>query len=67
MSKKQKQSARAGTYALCITIGVIIGIGLAPVVDNLPVTLLAGTLAGAVAGWLINKQSRSRKHHGHHH
>ena len=67
MSKKQKQSARVGTYALCITIGFIIGIGLAPVVDNLPVTLLAGTAAGALAGWQIDKRNRSRKHHSHHH
>lgn len=67
MSKKHKQ-ARAGTYALCITIGVIVGIGLAPVTNNLLITLIAGTVGGGVVGYLFDRRSMRahRKHHAHH-
>ncbi|MEX2131019.1 MAG: hypothetical protein WD772_05990 [Pseudohongiellaceae bacterium] len=67
MSKKNKQSERAGVYALCITIGVVVGIGLAPVVNNLILTLLIGTGGGALAGYLFDRQRLAREKHRHHH
>lgn len=65
MSKKNKQSARAGIYAMCITVGVVVGIGLAPIMNNLALTLLIGTCGGALAGYLFDRQrlTQEKKRH----
>ena len=34
MSKKNKKKAEQGTYALCITAGLIVGLGLGPLMGN---------------------------------
>lgn len=67
MSKKKKQSAIAGTYALCITVGVIVGFGLGAIAGNLILTLLLGTVAGAAAGHLFTRQARMQLRSHHHH
>ncbi|MBL4819373.1 MAG: hypothetical protein JKY98_00070 [Gammaproteobacteria bacterium] len=66
MSKKKKQTSAAGMYTLCITIGVIVGIGLAPVMDNFVLMVIIGALAGTIAAYLINKKTPKTGHKHHH-
>ena len=52
MSRKKKDIAKQGTYALCITMGTVLGFGLGVIFDQLLVT----TLVGAAAGFLAAKR-----------
>ena len=55
MSRKKKGNAKQGTYALCITMGIVIGFGLGVIFEQLLIT----TLVGAAAGFLgANKLTR---------
>lgn len=61
MSKKLKQKqAEQGTYALCITVGVIIGFGLGAIVDNLLVFTLAGAIVGIGVAYYLNHLKQSK-------
>ena len=64
--KKKKETSAAGVYALCITVGVIVGLGLTPLMGNLLVMVLAGGVAGAVAAYLINRNAPRPSHKRHH-
>ncbi len=55
MSKKRKQQAKQGTFAICITAGLIVGAGLGPAFGSVAVTAVAGAALGAVAGYLFTK------------
>jgi len=65
MTKKKKQSSSAGLYAMCITAGLIVGVGLAPVLGNFLIMVSIGGIAGVVAAFVIDKKSPKpkRKHH----
>lgn len=66
MSKKKKQSSAAGLYAMCITIGLIVGIGLGPVAGSVTVMALAGCAIGAgLAFALLRYADRVRGKHLH--
>jgi cyanate permease len=65
--KKQQQASPAGVYALCITIGLIVGLGLAPVMGNLLVMVVIGAAGGALAAYLINRKNQRSHAHPHHH
>ena len=56
MSKKNKKQARQGTYALCITAGLIVGVGLGPAFGSVIITAIVGGCLGAVAGYLFTKR-----------
>lgn len=63
MSKKLKQkSAEQGTYALCITIGLIIGVGFGAIADNVLILTLTGLAAGAAVAFYINRTKRAGRH-----
>lgn len=63
MSKKMKQkTAEQGTYALCITIGIILGIGLGAIMNNLLILTLAGAVVGAAVAYYFNHSKRARRH-----
>lgn len=63
MSKKKKEKSRQqGTYALCITAGLILGLGLGPAMDNVVVTMIVGGIAGAVAAYFINQKATNKRH-----
>ena len=62
MSRKQKKQAKQGTYALCITAGLIVGLGLGPGFDNVLLSTLIGGALGAVAGYLLNQRQTKQKH-----
>lgn len=64
--KKKKETSTAGVYALCITVGVIVGLGLTPLMGNLLVMVLVGGVAGAVAAYLINRNAPRPSHKRHH-
>jgi len=60
--KKAKKKSEQGTYALCITTGlIVVGLGLAPLVGNLLASSAIGVLAGGIAGYLINNRKSGRK------
>ncbi len=62
MSKKTRQKqAEQGTYALCITIGLIIGFGLGAIAGNIFLLTPAGALVGAAAGYVFNHMKRPKR------
>lgn len=65
--KKKKNYSPGGTYALCITTGLILGLGLTPLTGNLPLMVVLGAVAGAVSGFLIVRKAPGKHHHRHHH
>lgn len=63
MSKKAKQKkAEQGTYALCITVGILLGFGLGAIANNLIVITVIGALAGIGVAYFINHRKRSSSH-----
>ena len=65
MSKKKNQSSTAGLYAMCITVGVIVSLGLVPLMGNILVMVIVGGLAGVIVAYIIIKRTPKpkRKHH----
>ncbi|MEQ8314729.1 MAG: hypothetical protein RL839_00370 [Gammaproteobacteria bacterium] len=55
--KKRKQSIQ-GTYALCITAGLVIGLGLGPAFGNVWMAAVAGGVIGAVAAYLLAQRQK---------
>lgn len=57
MSKKSKRKAsKQGTWALCITAGLMLGLGMAPLFGGFLVSILLGGLGGALAGYLFTRK-----------
>ncbi len=54
-NKKKKQS-KQGTFALCITAGLIVGLGLGPAFDNVLLSTGIGAVLGVVAALLLTKK-----------
>ena len=65
--KKKRQASAAEVYALCITVGLIVGLGLAPMMDNVLLTTAIGGIGGALAAFLINRKSPRQQQRRHHH
>lgn len=61
MSKKSKKQAEQGTWALCITAGLIIGLGLGAILGYVLVATIVGGGTGATVAYLINQRSRNSK------
>jgi hypothetical protein len=62
MSKrKARKNAEQGTYAICISCGLILGLGLAPVFGSALATSILGLLLGGVAGYLLNHRKSNQK------
>lgn len=59
MSKKSKKQAKRGTLALCITAGLVVGVGLGPFVGNMPLSIVIFGLLGIGAGWVFTHRTRS--------
>ena len=60
--KKAKKNSEQGTYALCITTGlIVVGLGLGPLLGNVLVSSVVGLLTGGIAGYLINNRKPGRK------
>ena len=64
--KKKKETSAAGVYAICITVGIIVGLGLTPLMGNLLAMVVVGGVAGAIAAYLINKNAPKPSHKRHH-
>ena len=63
MSKKdKKKAAERGTYALYMTAGLILGIGLGAILSSLLITTVLGIIAGAGAAYFFNHQKKPNKH-----
>jgi len=62
MSKRNKKQSTQGTYALCITIGLMTGLGFGPYVGNVLLSILGGGLLGFCAGYWFShlKSNKSR-------
>ena len=59
--KKTKKNSERGTYALCITTGLIlVGLGLGPLLGNVLASSAIGVLAGGVAGYVIINRKSSK-------
>ncbi len=59
MSKKSKKQAKRGTFALCITAGLVVGVGLGPFVGNMLLSVVIFGLLGIGAGWVFTHRTRS--------
>lgn len=59
MSKKSKKQARQGTLALCITAGLVVGVGLGPFVGNMLISIVIFGLLGIAAGWIFTHRTKS--------
>jgi len=60
--KKAKKNSERGTYALCITTGLIlVGLGLGPLLGSVLASSAIGVAVGGVAAYLINNRKPSRK------
>ena len=62
MSKKSKKQAVQGTWALCITAGLIVGVGLGPLLGSVLITSLIGAALGAGTGYYFTHQKNRTKH-----
>ena len=63
MSKKsKKKAAEQGTYALCITAGLILGIGLGAILNSLLLITALGVVGGAGAAYYFNHQKKTGRH-----
>ncbi len=63
MSRKSKKQSEQGTYALCITVGLFVGLGLGPAFGSVWMSSLAGAALGAAAGYWFNHLRQGRKKH----
>ncbi|MCH1600168.1 MAG: hypothetical protein L7S70_07290 [Pseudomonadales bacterium] len=62
MSKRSKKQSAQGTYALCITIGLMTGLGFGPYVGNVLLSILGGGLLGYGAGyWFTHLKSKKSR------
>lgn len=59
--KKARKNSEQGIYALCVTCGFIVGLGLGPMIGSVLISMLIGLGLGTLAGYLINRQNRRRK------
>ena len=65
MSKRKKQMAKSEIYALCITIGLVIGLGLSPMLNNLLLGVLTGGIGGTVVGFIMSKNQIAKNKNTH--
>lgn len=63
MSKKKKTNSVQGSYAMCITAGLIGGVGIGPLFGSVPATALVGALLGAAAGFYFTRPKKPGKRH----
>jgi hypothetical protein len=64
MSKKSRKTSIQGTYALCLTIGFIVGMGLGLILESVLITTILGVLAGTSAAYYLSHlKPRANKNH----
>jgi F0F1-type ATP synthase assembly protein I len=63
MSRKNRKNTQQGTYALCITAGLIIGVGIGAIMEQVLLCSLVGAAIGALAARYFNQQSQQGKRH----
>lgn len=59
--KKARRNSEQGTYALCITTGLIIGVGLGAILDSVVLVAMLFGIIGGVAAYLFNHRKKKRK------
>ncbi len=57
MSKKTKKRAKQGTLALCLTAGLIVGLGLGRFIGGVPLSMAIFGLLGLAAGLFFTRGS----------
>lgn len=62
MSKNSKKQAQQGTYALCITTGLMLGFGIGAMMENALLLALAGAAIGAGVAYRFNQSRRPHRH-----
>ncbi|MCB1672758.1 MAG: hypothetical protein R3F41_02595 [Gammaproteobacteria bacterium] len=69
MSKKKnkRQATASEVYALCITVGLIVGLGLSPLMGNTLIMIVTGGAGGAVIAYLFSRKASRHGHRRHHH
>ena len=61
MSRKSRKNSDQGTYAICITAGLIVGIGMGPVLESVLVSAAAGILLGTATGYVLTHQKKKKQ------
>jgi hypothetical protein len=59
--KKAKKNSTQGSYAICITIGLIVGFGLGPIMGGILPSTTFGLLAGIAVAYFLTRRSKGRK------
>jgi hypothetical protein len=63
MTRKAKSDPAQGTYALCISTGFILGVGLGPMLGSVLVSIVVGIVLGGAAGYFFTHlKERKNKH-----
>ena len=63
MSRKAKPDPAKGTYALCISMGMILGLGLGPILGGVLISVTAGLILGTAAGYYFTHLKRKKHKH----
>ena len=64
MSKKSRKTSVKDTYAFCLTIGFIVGMGLGPILGSVLISTILGVLAGtSTAYYLSHLKPRANKNY----
>ena len=60
--KKAKKNSERGTYALCITTGlIVVGLGFGPFLGNVLVSSVLGVVAGGIVGSISHNRQPNQK------
>ena len=66
MSKKSRKTSIQGTYAFCLTIGFIVGMGFGPILGSVLISTNLGVLAETSAAYYVSHlKLRANKNYPH--
>ena len=60
MSRKSRKQASRGNIALCVTIGVTVGLGLGRFLGNVLLSMAIFGLLGLAAGWYFTRGKKAQ-------
>ena len=59
--KKARKQTEQGVYALCMTVGAIVGFGLGAIIGNVLLATALGLGLGGLVAYMINRPGNKRR------